>query len=43
MMVLLEARNKFIYEVRPSIFPEGELTATEMLMWQWYYDEKNSE
>jgi len=40
-MVLLDMRNKFLYEAKPSIFPEGELTGTEILLWELYYKEKN--
>ncbi len=43
MMGLLDKRGAFIYQVRPSLFPEGELTATEMLLWNWFYEEKNEQ
>jgi len=41
-MALLDLRGGFIYQHKPSIFPEGELTDTEALLWELYYREKNA-
>jgi len=40
MLVLLDMRNQFLFQVRPSLFPEGELTPTEVLLWELYYTDK---
>lgn len=44
MMALLDLRGggRFLYEVRPHDFPEGQLTETELLLWEIYYKEKVS-
>jgi len=34
-------RGRFIYEVRPDIFPEGYLTDAEISVWHEYYREQN--
>ena len=38
-LALCYARGRFLYEVRPDIFPEGYLTDTEIELWGNYYDE----
>jgi hypothetical protein len=38
-MTLCYDRGRFLYEVRPDIFPEGYLTDTEIALWGEYYDE----
>lgn len=45
MMALLDIRGagRFLFEVLPSEFPEGQLTETEVLLWEMYYREKNRE
>ena len=40
MMMMAEARNKFLFEIKPSLFPEGELSTTEMILWEKFYCEK---
>jgi len=35
-------RGRFLYETNPSIFPEGELTETELILWELFYREKNA-
>jgi len=40
-MALLDLRNQFLFQVKPSIFPEGELTGTEVALWEIYYHDKN--
>jgi len=32
--------GKFLYEMRPDIFPEGYLTNTEQLLWGLFYADK---
>jgi hypothetical protein len=39
-MELCAVRNRFMFEVRPDIFPEGWLTDTESELWARYYDEQ---
>jgi len=41
MLVLLGMRGQFLFQVKPSLFPEGELTPTEVLLWEMYYKDKN--
>jgi len=40
-MTLCDLRGKLLYEVCPSEFPAGELSETEMLLWELYYRDKN--
>jgi hypothetical protein len=40
-MRLLDMRGGgFLFEACPSLFPEGELTETEVVLWELYYSEK---
>ncbi len=39
-MTLCDLRGKLLFEVSPSLFSEGELGETEMLLWELYYREK---
>jgi hypothetical protein len=39
-MALLDLRGGFLYEHKPSLFPGGEITPTEMALWELYYSEK---
>lgn len=41
MMALLDLRGGYLYQHKPSLIPEGELTETEMLLWEMYYHDKN--
>lgn len=34
-------RGGFLYEHRPDLFPEGQLTDTELELWAMYYRERN--
>jgi len=34
--------NRFLYEMRPDIFPDGHLTDTEQLLWGMFLDEKGT-
>jgi len=43
MLPLLESRNHFLYEAKPSLFPEGELTIAEVIIWEKYYQMKRIE
>jgi len=40
-MALLDLRGGYLYQHRPSLFPAGELTGTEALLWELYYQDKN--
>ena len=39
-MTLCESRHRFLFEVRPDLFPEGYLTDTEVELWGMFYDER---
>jgi len=41
-MVLCDLRGKLLYEVNPSLFPAGELSETEVMLWELYYKDKNN-
>jgi hypothetical protein len=34
-------RGRFLYEIRPDVFPEGWLTDVELTLWGLYYEERN--
>lgn len=40
-MSLLELRGGYLYEHQRSLFPEGEITGTELLLWELHYKERN--
>lgn len=40
-MALLDLRGGYLYEHKKSLFPGGEITGTEMLLWELYYQDKN--
>ena len=42
-MALLDLRGggRFLYEVLPGLFPESQMTETELLLWEFYYRDKN--
>lgn len=42
MMALLDLRGGYLYQHKCSLFPDGELTETETLLWELYYKDKNS-
>jgi len=42
-MCLLELRGGYLYQHKPSLFPEGEITGTELLLWELHYRERNRE
>jgi hypothetical protein len=42
-MALLDLRGGFLYQHKPSLFPEGELTDTETLLWELYYKDKHAQ
>lgn len=42
-MSLLDARGGYLYEHKPSLFPEGEITDTELILWGMYYERKRIE
>lgn len=40
-MALCSERGRFLFEVRPDVFPEGFLTTTETSLWaKWYEDQR---
>jgi len=40
-MALLELRGGYLYEHKQSLFPCGEITGTELVLWELYYHDKN--
>jgi hypothetical protein len=33
--------QRFLYEVRPDVFPQGFLTKNELMLWNIYYQNLN--
>jgi len=42
-MALCYSRGRFLYEVRPDLFPEGMMTRDELTLWGYYYEELERE
>jgi len=40
---LCAERGRFLFEVRPDVFPEGWLTETETAVWGLYYAEREAQ
>lgn len=40
-MAILDLKGGYLYQHKPSLFPGGEITGTEMALWELYYHEKN--
>jgi len=41
-MALLDLRGGYLYQHKSSLFPEGEMTETELLLWELYYLDKEA-
>lgn len=41
-MYLLDLRGGYLYQHKPSVFPGGEISGTELLLWDFYYQQKKS-
>jgi len=39
-LALCDLKNKFLFEVMPTYFPEGYLTETEIILWELFYQQK---
>lgn len=39
-LALCSERNRFLFEARPDLFPEGYLTETETAVWGMWYAER---
>lgn len=39
-MMLCDKRNRFLFEVRPDLFPLALLSTLELEMWSLYYEER---
>jgi len=37
---LCHAKNRFLFEVRPDVFPEGMLTQVETELWSMFFAER---
>jgi hypothetical protein len=42
-MYLIEKHGGYLYQHKPSFFPEGEITGTELLLWEMHYKERNAQ
>lgn len=42
-MTLCEQRGRFLFEVRPDLFPQGRLTLNEMRLWGLFCEERERE
>jgi len=40
-LALCDAHNKFLYEARPDIFPEGFQTVLEAELWSIHFEKKH--
>lgn len=40
-LMLCDLKGRFLFEVRPDLFPEGRLTPVELALWGQYFQEKN--
>jgi hypothetical protein len=40
-MALCSERGRFLFEVRPDLFPERMLTRTETELWGFWYEERS--
>jgi hypothetical protein len=40
-MALCSERGRFLFEVRPDVFPEGHLTQSETALWALWYEERS--
>jgi hypothetical protein len=40
-MALLDLRGGYLYQHKQSLFPGGEITGTELVLWELYYHDKN--
>lgn len=41
-MFLLDLRGGYLYQHKPSEFPAGEISQTELQLWDYYYQQKKS-
>jgi hypothetical protein len=42
-MTLCDMKGRFLFEVRPDLFPQGQLTAVECALWGNYYHDKHAD
>lgn len=40
-LYLCERKSRFLFEVRPDLFPEGQLGAVECELWDMFYADLN--
>ena len=41
-LIDIKGEGHYLFQVCPSLFPEGELTMTEGLLWELYYKDKKA-
>jgi hypothetical protein len=39
-LTLCNARGRFLFEVRPDIFPENMMTRTELELWSLFFEDR---
>lgn len=39
--MLADAKQRFLFEIRPDLFPDGYLTHVEELLWARFFNEKS--
>jgi len=39
--MLCDKKDRFLFEVRPDLFPQGWLSELEVALWGKYYEEQN--
>ncbi len=37
---ICDRKGRFLFEVRPDLFPQGQLTTVECRLWGMYYEDK---
>ena len=41
-MVHAESRGRFLYEIRPDLFPYDHLCRDEMMLWECFYEDRKT-
>jgi len=42
-LMLAEKKGRFLFEIRPDLFPQGFLTELETQVWADYFEERREE
>lgn len=41
-MMLADKNHRFLFEIRPDVFPEGFLTRNELTLWTLFYQDQSA-